>query len=58
VAIRILVIEDEANIAELARRIAASSAGTLDVESGNGPGCLFVLRLPESAARIQRDENV
>jgi two-component system, OmpR family, sensor kinase len=41
----------------VARRIAASTGGTLDVESSIGTGCLFVLRLPGTTARAQLDED-
>ena len=41
----------------VARRIAASSGGTLDVESSIGAGCLFVLRLPGTTAKTQHDDD-
>ncbi len=41
----------------VARRIASSSGGTLDVQSRVGDGCLFVLRLPAAAATTQCAED-
>ena len=42
----------------VAERIAASSGGTLSVESEPGAGSLFVLRLPEVPISRQQDEQV